>query len=115
MSSMYIIGKYVQLLRVFRDSLLSPSKADLDCSYLDRWFDIGIGLASGVFAFHTYQMKYIPEDRRLQTLLKRGYNVDKQKERLAAEAELENEATAELAKLFEGEQGNSKNSTAARV
>lgn len=39
-------------------------------------------------------------------MLKRGYNVDKQKERLAAEAELEKEASVELAKLLEGEQVN---------
>lgn len=58
-------------------------------------------------------MKYIPEDRRLQALLNRGYNVDKQKQKLAAEAELEKEASAELAKLFEAEQKNNK--TAARI
>lgn len=79
----------------------------------DRWVDIGLGLASGVFAFHTAQAKYVPEDRRLIPLLKRGYNADKQKERLAAEAELEKEASVELAKLLEGEQQDS--TTASRI
>lgn len=72
----------------------------------NRWVDIGIGIASGLFAFNQSQLKNVPEDQRLFSLLKRGYNIDQQKERLAAEAELEKEASAELAKLLEGEQTN---------
>lgn len=76
-----------------------------------RWADLAFGIAGGVLAFRTYQKKNIPEDRQLLALLQRGYDADKQKQRLAAEAELEQEATAELSKLFENEQ----NSTEKRI
>lgn len=71
-----------------------------------RWVDLGVGIASGVFAFNEYQKRNYPEERRLLPLLKRGYNQDKQNDRLAAEAELEKEASVELAKLMESEQLN---------
>jgi hypothetical protein len=65
--------------------------------------DLGVGIASGVFAFNEYQKRNHPEERRLIPLLKRGYNANKQTDRLAAEAELEKEASVELAKLMESE------------
>jgi len=84
--------------------MLGAKGLTLPIPLLCRWVDLGVGLASGVFAFSEYQKRNFPEERRLLPLLQRGYNRDKQNDRLAAEAELEKEASVEIAKLMENEQ-----------
>lgn len=110
---MYIISKYVSELIGIEHLSIHLHAADvashdsvlLSLWYMNRWADVALGVSSGVFAFHQSQQKWVAEERRLVALLKRGYDVDKQKEKRLAEAELEKEASEELSKLFNSVEG----------
>lgn len=91
--SMYLIGRYVYAFQLNKHgpahrALRSPAS----CRFLDPLW----GGLSGALAFKLYQDRILPEERRLQALLQRGWNAKRSQSESTGE-ELDQETLALLA------------------